>query len=89
MNSLTRTQQSGFRESEMTQVDTGARLTPADVEKAAAVMVSQLGPIAKVMARRCAAKATTREHFVDMIVQQAGGGVDAMALKAQLWKCWM
>jgi serine/threonine-protein kinase len=87
--SRTRTMHSGFRESEPTLVDTGARLTPADVEKAATVMVSQLGPIAKVMARRCAAKASTREHFVEMIVQQAGDGVDAAALKQRLWKAWM
>jgi eukaryotic-like serine/threonine-protein kinase len=85
----TRTQHSGFRNSEATLVDTGARLTPADVEKAAAVMVGQLGPIAKVMARRCAAKATTREHFVEMILQQAGDGVDAAALKLRLWKAWV
>jgi eukaryotic-like serine/threonine-protein kinase len=84
----TRTLHSGFRDSEPTLVDTGARLTPADVEKAAAVMVSQLGPIAKVMARRCAAKATTREHFVEMILQQAGDNVDLAALKVQLWKSW-
>ena len=87
-NSRTRTQHSGFRDSEPTLVDTGARLTPADVEKAAAVMVGKLGPIAKVMARRVAAKATTRDQFVEMIVQQAGDGIDAAALKAQLWKSW-
>ena len=87
-NSRTRTHHSGFRESESTLVDTGARLTPADVEKAAAVMVGQLGPIAKVMARRCAAKATTRDHFVEMILQQVGDGVDVAVLKMQLWKAW-
>jgi serine/threonine-protein kinase len=89
LNSRTRTHQSGFRESEPTLVDTGARLTPADVEKAAAVMVGQLGPIAKVMARRCAAKATTRDHFVEMILQQVGEGVDLGELKMKLWKAWV
>ena len=87
-HSRTRTQHSGFRDSELTRVDTGARLSPADVEKAAAVMVGQLGPIAKVMARRCAAKAVTRDHFVEMILLQAGSGVDATALKLQIWKAW-
>ncbi len=83
-----RGQNSGFRDSEPTLVDTGARLTPADVEKAAAVMVNRLGPIAKVMARRCAAKTSTREQFVEMILQQAGDNVDLAALRAQLWKSW-
>ena len=87
-HSRTRTHGSGFRETEQTLVDTGARLTPADVEKAAAVMVGQLGPIAKVMARRCAAKTATREQFVDMIVRQVGDGVDTAALKLKLWKSW-
>ena len=85
----TRTQHSGFRESEQTLVDTGARLTPADVEKAAAVMVDKLGPIAKVLARRCAAKATTRDHFVEMILLQVGDGVDTGSLKLQILKAWV
>jgi len=84
----TRTLHTGFREPEPTLVDTGARLTPADVEKAATVMTGQLGPIAKVLARRCAAKATTRDHFVEMVLQQVGEGVDTGALKVQLWKGW-
>jgi eukaryotic-like serine/threonine-protein kinase len=87
-SSRPRTRPSGFSDSVPTLVDTGARLTPDDVERAAAVMVDRLGPIAKVLARRCAAKATTREHFVDMILQQVGEGVDAAALKARLWKSW-
>jgi hypothetical protein len=52
------------------------------------VMVSRLGPIAKVLARRCAAKTSTREQFVEMILQQAGDNVDLAALRAQLWKSW-
>ena len=88
-NPRTRTLHSGFRESEPMLVDTGARLTPADIEKAAAVMVDRLGPIAKVLARRCAAKATSRDQFVEMILQQVGQNVDLAALKAQLWKSWV
>lgn len=87
-NSRSRGQTSGFRDGPSTVVDTGARLLPADVEKAAAVMVDRFGPIAKVLARRCAAKAATRDRFVELILEQAGDGVDQTALKAQLWRSW-
>lgn len=67
---------------------TGARLMPGDVEAAAGVMVATLGPIAKVLARRCAAQATTREEFIDNVLQQVGTGTDLAALKARLWTAW-
>lgn len=66
----------------------GTRLAPADVEAAASVMVATLGPIAKILARRCAAQATTREQFVDRVLQQVGAGTDLAALKARLWSAW-
>ncbi|MDH5538313.1 MAG: serine/threonine protein kinase, partial [Rhizobacter sp.] len=84
----TQTRHSGFFDSIPTSTVAGVRLAPADVEKAAAVMVARLGPIAKVVARRCAAKATTREHFVDLILEQVGSGGQSAALQAAIWKSW-
>jgi serine/threonine-protein kinase len=68
--------------------DAGTRLTPADVESAASAMVATLGPIAKILARRCAAQATTREQFVASVLQQVGAGTDLAALKTRLWTAW-
>lgn len=66
----------------------GTQLTPTDVELAAGVMVATLGPIAKILARRCAAQATTREQFIDNVLHQVGTGTDLAALKARLWTAW-
>jgi serine/threonine-protein kinase len=84
----TQTRHSGFFDSIPTSTTGGVRLAPVDVEKAATVMVAMLGPIAKVVARRCAAKATSREHFVDLILEQVGSSGRSAALQAAIWKSW-
>lgn len=84
----TQTRNSGFFDSVPTATVASMRLAPADVERAAAVMVDKLGPIAKVLARRCAAKAKTREHFIDLLLDQVGTSVSHEALKVAIWKSW-
>jgi serine/threonine protein kinase len=85
---LAQTRTSGFFDSAHTATVVGVRLAPGDVEKAAAVMVGRLGPIAKVLARRCAAKAKTREHFVELVLEQVGSAAQPAALQAAIWKSW-
>ena len=64
----------------------GGTLRPEDVDKAAAALMRTLGPIAKVMARQCAAKSGTREQFVANVLGQLAPGVDAQAVQAELWR---
>ena len=80
---------SGFRNSQASPSGSGAHLSPDDVERAADVLVQVLGPISKVLARRCAAGATTREQFVELILQQASPTAHPDRLRAQLWKIWL
>jgi serine/threonine-protein kinase len=57
-----------------------------DVDKAAAALVPSLGPIARVVARRCAASAQTREQFVARVLEQLTPTVDARRVQAELWR---
>lgn len=64
----------------------GTPLRPEDVEKAGTALAGALGPIGKVLARRCAAGATTREQFVTRVLEQLTERVDAKAVEAELWR---
>ena len=68
-----------------TQLD-GPRLLPEDVERAAAVLTEVLGPIARIMAKQCAAKASTREQFVARLLEQLAPGIDAKTVQTKLWR---
>jgi len=57
-----------------------------DVDKAAAALLSSLGPIARVVAKRCAAKSKTREQFVASVMEQLAPAVDARRVLADLWR---
>lgn len=76
------------RDTPLPRTATGGRLTPTDVEAAAVVMAESFGPLAKLLARRCAAQATTREQFVEQVLQQAGPHINTQALQARLWNAW-
>jgi serine/threonine-protein kinase len=62
------------------------RLRPDDPDKAAIALARTLGPIAKVVVKRCAEGATTREQFVARILEQLVARVDAKELEAELWR---
>jgi serine/threonine-protein kinase len=73
-----------------TQVDgeapSGAPMREGDVDKAAAALLSSLGPIARVVAKRCAANSDTREQFVAHVLDQLTPSIDARRVQADLWR---
>ena len=64
----------------------GAPMREGDVDKAAATLVASMGPIARVVARRCAANSPTREQFVARVLEQLAPTVDAHRVRADLWR---
>ncbi|VTU24195.1 Serine/threonine-protein kinase PrkC [Variovorax sp. PBL-H6] len=70
------------------EMPVGAALREGDVDKAAAALLSSLGPIARVVAKRCAAKSQTREQFVAHVVEQLTPGMDARRVQADLWRAF-
>jgi len=70
------------------EAPSGNRMREGDVDKAAAALLPSLGPIARVMAKRCAAKSQTREQFVAHVVEQLTPGMDARRVQADLWRAF-
>jgi serine/threonine-protein kinase len=66
----------------------GAPMRQGDVDKAAAALLSSMGPIARIVAKRCAAKSTTREQFVAHVLEQLTPNVDARRVQADLWRAF-
>ncbi|GAA4340237.1 hypothetical protein GCM10023165_20070 [Variovorax defluvii] len=64
----------------------GAPMREGDVDKAAAALLSSLGPISRIVARRCAAKSETREQFVAHVLEQLTPNIDARRVQAELWR---
>lgn len=64
----------------------GAPMREGDADKAATVLLSLLGPIARVVVKRCAAKSQTREQFVACVVEQLAPDMDARRVQADLWR---
>jgi serine/threonine-protein kinase len=64
----------------------GMPMREGDVDKAAAALLSSLGPIGRVVARRCAAQSQTREQFVAHVLEQLTPSVDARRVQADLWR---
>jgi serine/threonine-protein kinase len=64
----------------------GVPLREGDVEKATTALLSSLGPIARVVTKRCAAKSQTREQFVASVLEQLTPSVDARRVQADLWR---
>ena len=61
-------------------------ITPGVVDHARALLAEQIGPIAELIVRRAAAKATSREQLFAALVDQAGADTDRKQLLAQLWR---
>ena len=57
-----------------------------DVDKAAAALLPSVGPIALVVAKRCAAKSKTREQFIANLVDEFAPSMDARRVQADLWR---
>lgn len=55
-------------------------------EQARLLLTQHIGPIAGVIVRRAAARATSREAFFTELVDQAGDDTDPKLLLAQLWR---
>jgi serine/threonine protein kinase len=76
--------------SQTTQADreapSGVPMRQGDVDKAATALLSSLGPIARVVAKRCAANSDTREQFVARVLDQLTPNVDARRVQADLWR---
>ncbi|AMO22643.1 hypothetical protein GCM10027034_30800 [Ramlibacter solisilvae] len=64
----------------------GLPMQGGDVDKAAAALLPSLGPIARVVAKRCAATSNTREQFVASVLEQLAPSVDARRVQADLWR---
>jgi serine/threonine-protein kinase len=65
---------------------TGAPMRDGDVDRAASALVASLGPVARVVARRCGAASHTREQFVACVLEQLTPTVDARRVQADLWR---
>ena len=68
------------------EAPSGIPMREGDVDKAAAALLPSLGPIARVVAKRCAAKSKTREQFVANLVEQFTPSMDARRVQADLWR---
>jgi serine/threonine-protein kinase len=64
----------------------GVPMREGDVDKAATALLSSLGPIARIVAKRCAAQSHTREQFVARVLEQLTPSVDARSVQADLWR---
>jgi eukaryotic-like serine/threonine-protein kinase len=64
----------------------GMPMREGDVDKAAAALLSSLGPIARVVVKRCAADSATREQFVTRVLSQLAPSIDARRVQADLWR---
>jgi serine/threonine protein kinase len=68
------------------EAPSGVPMREGDVDKAAAALLSSLGPIARVVAKRCAAQSDTREQFVARVLDQLTPSIDARRVRADLWR---
>jgi eukaryotic-like serine/threonine-protein kinase len=68
------------------EAPSGVPMREDDVDKAAAALLSSLGPVARVVAKRCAANSVTREQFVARVLDQLTPSVDARRVQADLWR---
>jgi serine/threonine-protein kinase len=68
------------------EAPSGMPMREGDVDKAAAALLAVLGPIARVVAKRCAANSPTREQFVARVLAQLTPSVDARRVQADLWR---
>lgn len=70
----------GFRPSRDTALDAAA------LERAGTALARTIGPIAKVLVRRCAARSNQRDEFIELVLAQLDPRLDIEALRLQLLK---
>jgi serine/threonine-protein kinase len=66
----------------------GVPMREGDVDKAAAALLALVGPIARVVVKRCAARSQTREQFVAHVVGELTPSVDARRVQTDLWRAF-
>lgn len=59
-------------------------VAPDLVDHATRVLTTRIGPIAKILVKKASARATTREQFVQLLVEATDAGVDRAKLRAEL-----
>jgi serine/threonine-protein kinase len=64
----------------------GIPMREGDVDKAAAALLPSVGPIALVVAKRCAAKSKTREQFIANLVEEFAPSMDARRVQSDVWR---
>ena len=77
---------SRFGDSQLPASRDGTPLKPEDIDKAGTSLAATLGPIGKVLAKRCGNGAKTREQFVARVLGQLTTRVDAKAVETELWR---
>jgi serine/threonine-protein kinase len=64
----------------------GAQLGVDDLEQVGAMLTRVIGPIAKILIRRCAAQSRHPDQFLELLLAQLGEQVDVPALRRDLLK---
>ncbi|MEX8519904.1 MAG: serine/threonine-protein kinase [Leptothrix sp. (in: b-proteobacteria)] len=64
----------------------GAQLDVDDLERVGAMLTRVIGPIAKILIRRCAAQSRHPDEFLELLLAQLGQQVDVAALRLDLLK---
>lgn len=67
------------------EADPVSPVAPEDVERIGAALSRTLGPISKVLVRRCAARACNREQLIAALLDHLGPDADRRALESRLW----
>ena len=62
-------------------------VTAEDVARVSAVLARSLGPIARVLVKRCADRAGTRQRLMVLLMEQLAGHADVSITEAELWRC--
>ena len=77
---------SGFRDTRPSLPRDENRLTPQELDNVVLALTKTMGPIAKVLVKRCADGGVTRDEFVARMLEQLAAKVDAKSMEAELWK---
>ena len=82
----TKVSHSGFADTRPASLREPVQLSADDVERAGVALARTLGPIAKVLAKRCADGSATREQFIAKVIEQLAARVDARSVETELWR---
>jgi serine/threonine-protein kinase len=67
-----------------THLGHAAHLDTEALERIGTILTRTIGPIAKVLVRRCAARSSQRDEFVELVLAQLDPRIDREALRRQL-----